>query len=126
MTTPVTTWTSDECAAHWGVQVTTWNGYVSRGQAPAPLPGQDDDGRRLWDADEVRSFDRPGAGHRRSSTAASELLDEMRETGARMAELRERQKELLRAGKEAGCEIRAMSEALGISRQTAYAWLRPD
>lgn len=122
----MTTWTSDECAAHWGVRVTTWNGYVSRGQAPAPLPDPGPDGRRRWDAEEVRSFDRPGVGHRRSAAGAEELLDRMRESGARIAELRERQRELLRAGKEAGCEIRAMSEALGISRQTAYAWLRTD
>ncbi|MFP5021934.1 RNA polymerase sigma factor [Pseudonocardia phyllosphaerae] len=118
------TWTGEQCAEHWGVQVTTWNGYVSRGQAPAPLPDRDDAGRRRWDPEAVRAFDRPGAGHRRSSDAAAELLDAMRETGEAMAELRERQRVLLREGKAAGCEIRAMSEALGISRQTAYAWLK--
>ena len=120
----MTTWTADECAEQWGVQVGTWNSYVSRGPAPAPLPAPDDAGRRVWDAAAVRAFPRPGAGHRRTSAAAEELLAEMAETGARMAELRDRQRELLRAGRDAGCEIRAMSEALGISRQTAYAWLK--
>ncbi|MEQ3554423.1 hypothetical protein WIS52_28490 [Pseudonocardia nematodicida] len=120
----MTTWTSDECAAHWGVQVTTWNSYVSRGQAPAPLPDRDERGRNRWDPDAVRAFARPGAGHRRGSGAAEELLTEMREVGARVEELRARQRELLRAGRESGCEISAMSQALGISRQTAYSWLK--
>lgn len=120
----MTTWTADECAEQWGVQVGTWNSYVSRGQAPAPLPEPDGGGRRVWDAGTVRGHPRPGVGHRRSSAAADELLAEMGEVGVRMAELRDRQRELLRAGRDAGCEIRAMSEALGISRQTAYAWLK--
>ncbi|ALE76381.1 hypothetical protein Ae168Ps1_5833 [Pseudonocardia sp. Ae168_Ps1] len=120
----MTTWTSDECAAHWGVQVGTWNSYVSRGQAPAPLPGPGPDGRKVWDADEVRSWSRPGAGRRRTSGDADELLARMRGTGAELEELRSRQRELLRAGREAGCEISAMASALGISRQTAYAWLK--
>ena len=55
-------WTSDECATAWGVKTTTRLGYVSRGQAPAPLPGLDDRRRRRWDADEVRRFTRPGVG----------------------------------------------------------------
>lgn len=120
----MTTWTADDCAAHWGVQVGTWHSYVSRGQAPAPLPDPGPDGRKAWDADEVRSWDRPGAGRRRSSGDAEELLARMRETGTELEELRARQKELLRAGRAADCEISAMASALGISRQTAYAWLK--
>jgi transposase len=107
------------------VKTPTWLGYVSRGQAPGPLPGADEQGRRRWDAGEVRSFPRPGAGRSRSGSGpeAEALLAEMREVAARMEELRERQRELLAAGKEQGLEILAMSRALGISRQTAYAWL---
>ncbi|MBC3192957.1 hypothetical protein H7X46_18010 [Pseudonocardia sp. C8] len=120
----MTTWTSDECAAHWGVQVGTWNSYVSRGQAPAPLPDPGPDGRKVWDAGEVRSWPRPGAGRKRTSGDAEALLTRMHETGAELAALRDRQRELLRAGRAAGCEISAMAAALGISRQTAYAWLK--
>ena len=54
------TWTAEECAAAWGVKTPTWLGYVSRGQAPSALPERDADGRRLWDAEEVRAFPRPG------------------------------------------------------------------
>ncbi|ANY05254.1 hypothetical protein [Pseudonocardia sp. HH130630-07] len=120
----MTNWTSDECAAHWGVQVGTWNSYVSRGQAPAPQDGPAGDGRRVWDADAVRAWPRPGVGRRRTSGDAEDLLDRMRATGEELEELRRRQRELLRAGRGAGCEISAMASALGISRQTAYAWLK--
>ncbi|MBP2367097.1 hypothetical protein [Pseudonocardia parietis] len=120
----MTSWTADDCAEHWGVQVGTWNSYVSRGQAPAPLPAPGPAGRKVWDAGEVRSWDRPGAGRRRTSGDAEELLDRMREVGAELEALRARQKELLQAGRGAGCEISAMASALGISRQTAYAWLK--
>lgn len=118
-----TSWTSDECAAHWGVKTTTWLGYVSRGQAPAPLPGPGR--RRYWDADEVRAFSRPGAGRSRAGAGdeAQQLLERMREAATRIEELRERQRELLRSGREQGLEIRAMSRASGISPQTAYSWL---
>ena len=47
----------------------------------------------------------------------------MREVGEQIEELRARQRELLAAGKEQGLEIAPMAKALGISRQTAYAWL---
>ncbi|WP_308283134.1 hypothetical protein [Pseudonocardia nigra] len=119
------TWTSDECAAAWGVKTTTWAGYVSRGHAPQPLPEPDDRGRKRWDADEVRRFPRPGAGHRRAGAGAEAeaLLGQMREVAERMEELRGRQRELLTAGKQQGLEISAMAKALGISRQTAYGWL---
>ena len=43
--------------------------------------------------------------------------------GERGEELGARQRELLAAGKELGLEIAPMAKALGISRQTAYAWL---
>lgn len=118
-------WTSDECAAAWGVKTTTWLGYVSRGQAPAPLPGLDERRRRRWDADEVRQFARPGVGRSRSGAgpAAEGLLGEMAEVAARIDELRERQRALLTAGRDQGLEIRAMARALKISPQTAYSWL---
>jgi hypothetical protein len=107
------------------VKTPTWLGYVSRGQAPAPLPDADGRGRRLWDADEVRRFPRPGAGRSRSGAGpeAEALLAEMRDVAARIEELRGRQRELLGAGKQQGLEVLAMSRALGISRQTAYSWL---
>ena len=100
----------------------TWLGYVSRGQAPAPLPG---DGPKHWDPDAVRSFPRPGAG--RSRAAASPevvaLLEQMAEVTEQIDALQGRQRELARSGKAAGAEVRAMSRALGISPQTLYAWL---
>ena len=119
------TWTSAECAAAWGVQPATWLGYVSRGQAPQPLREPDAQGRKRWDADEVRRFPRPGSGRSRAGAGpeAEALLEQMREVAARMEELRARQRELLTAGKGHGLEISAMAKALGISRQTAYGWL---
>jgi DNA-directed RNA polymerase specialized sigma24 family protein len=117
--------TSAECAAAWGVKPATWLGYVSRGQAPPPLPDADAQGRKRWDADEVRRWPRPGAGHSRSGAGpeAEALLEHMREVAERIEELRGRQRELLSAGKRQGLEISAMAKALGISRQTAYGWL---
>lgn len=118
-------WTSAECAAAWGVKPATWLGYVSRGQAPQPLPDADEQGRKRWAADEVRRWPRPGAGHSRAGAGpeADALLERMREVAERMEELRGRQRELLTAGKRQGLEISAMAKALGISRQTAYGWL---
>ncbi len=118
-------WTADECAGAWGVKTPTWLGYVSRGQAPPALPERDDRGRRLWDADEVRRFPRPGAGRSRAGAGpeAEALLTEMRDVAGRIEELRTRQRALLAAGKAAGLEIAPMAAALGISRQTAYSWL---
>lgn len=118
------TWTSAECAAAWGVRTQTWLGYVSRGQAPRPLPGGG--APKRWDADEVRAFPRPGVGHSRAgaSPEAEELLGRMRETAAEFEALRARQRELLVEGRASGLELSAMAKALGISRQTAYGWLR--
>ena len=120
----IETWTADECAAAWGVKTPTWLGYVSRGQAPAALADRDD-GRHLWNADEVRRFPRPGPGRSRAGAGADAeaLLGQMREVGERIEELRARQRELLAAGKEQGLEIAPMAKALRISRQTAYSWL---
>lgn len=120
------TWTSDECARAWGVKTPTWLGYVSRGQAPAPRRARDPEGRKVWDAEEVRSFPRPGAGRLRTGAGpeAEALLAEMRAVAAQIDELRARQRELLRAGKARGLEILAMANALGVSRQTAYSWLQ--
>ncbi|WP_028935848.1 sigma-70 family RNA polymerase sigma factor [Pseudonocardia spinosispora] len=119
------TWTSDECARAWGVKTPTWLGYVARGQAPEPLPGFDEQRRRRWDAETVRTFPRPGVGRTRAgaSPEAEALLAEMREVAERMEDLRTRQRDLLATGKAQGLEIQAMSKALGISRQTAYGWL---
>lgn len=119
------TWTSDECAEHWGVRTTTWLGYVSRGQAPAPLPGTDDRRRRRWDAGAVRAFPRPGAGRSRAgaSGGAEALLARMREVSAQDPPPRALQKELLAAGRAQGLEISAMARALGVSRRTAHTWL---
>ena len=119
------TWTADQCAAAWGVKTPTWLGYVSRHDAPAPLPDRDDEGRRRWDAVAVRTFPRPGPGRswRSMRSEADVLLTEMREVALSLEELRERQRELLFEGKDEGLEIRSMAHALGISRQTAYSWL---
>lgn len=117
------TWTSNECAQAWGVKTTTWLGYVSRGQAPRPL---DVGGRRkLWDAEEVRTWPRPGAGRSRSGAGpeAEALLAEMAEVADRIDELRTRQQQLLCEGKQLGLEIRAMARASRISPQTAYGRL---
>jgi len=121
----IQTWTADECAAAWGVKTPTWLGYVSRGQAPAALPDVDERGRRLWDAEAVRRFPRPGSGRSRAGAGADAeaLLEQMREVAGRIEELRGRQRELLATGKEQGLEIAPMAKALGISRQTAYSWL---
>lgn len=118
-------WTGDECARAWGVKTPTWLGYVSRGQAPQPLPDPDGNGKRVWDADEVRGFPRPGVGRSRAGATpeAAALLAEMQEVAGRIEELRDRQRELLADGRAEGLEILAMARALGISRQTAYSWL---
>jgi DNA-directed RNA polymerase specialized sigma24 family protein len=121
----IETWTVDQCAAAWGVKTMTWLGYVSRGQAPPPMPERDPRGRRLWDADVVRTFPRPGSGRSRAGVGmeADTLLAEMRDVAAEVETLRARQRELLTTGKARGLEIAAMAKALGISRQTAYSWL---
>lgn len=100
----------------------TWLGYVSRGQAPAPLEGTDERRRKRWDADEVRAFPRPGAGHSRAGAGpeAEALLDEMRATGAGD---RDRRRDLLAEGRRRGLEISVMADALGVSRRTAHTWL---
>lgn len=128
MTTIGETWTSAQCAQAWGVQPGTWLSYVSRGQAPAALPESNAGGRKVWDADEVRSFPRPGSGRSRAGAGpqAEALLAEMRAVAAELDHLRARQRELLRAGRESGVELLAMARALRVSRQTAAAWLEAD
>jgi hypothetical protein len=118
----IETWSSQECADAWGVKSGTWLGYVSRGQAPAPLEG---DGPRRWDAAEVRAFPRPGVGRSRvaASHEVTQLLDEMTELSAQIDGLQARQRELARTAKTAGAEVRAMARALGVSPQTVYGWL---
>jgi hypothetical protein len=68
------TWTAQECAEHWGVEMSTWRDYVSRDYAPQPLPGFDDQRRRRWDPAAVRkAFDeRPGRGARTDITRAKQ------------------------------------------------------
>jgi DNA-directed RNA polymerase specialized sigma24 family protein len=106
------------------VKTPTFLGYVSRGQAPAALSGRPG-GRRVWDADQVRRFPRPGPGRSRAGAGADAeaLLAEMRDVAGELEQLRARQRELLVAGREQGLEIAPMAKALGISRQTAYSWL---
>lgn len=59
------TWTADQCAAEWGgISPSTWRAYVAQGRAPEPLPGYDEQRRRRWDPEQVRSWPRPGRGHR--------------------------------------------------------------
>lgn len=120
---PVETWTAAECAEAWGVRPGTWAGYVSRGQAPAPLPDTDP---KRWSAEAVREFPRPGVGRSRAGARpqARSLLAEMEAVAERMEELRAEQRRLLVAGRDEGLEISPMAKALGISRQTAYSWLR--
>lgn len=74
----------------------------------------------------MRAFPRPGVGHSRAAAGADaeELLGRMREVAAEIEALHARQKEMLIDGKARGLEISAMAKALGISRQTAYGWLR--
>jgi DNA-directed RNA polymerase specialized sigma24 family protein len=121
----VDTWTSAECAAAWGVQPATWLGYVSRGQAPPPLPGTDERGRRRWDPDAVRAFPRPGAGRSRAAATPENtaLLDAMTRLADELDALRDRQRELARAARASGVEVRAIARALRVSPQTVYGWL---
>ncbi len=58
------TWTVQQCAAAWDVKPSTWRDYVAKGYAPKPLPGYDEQRRRLWLADEVRNWSRTGRGAR--------------------------------------------------------------
>ncbi len=119
----MTTWTAQECADAWGVKPPTFLGYVSRGQAPAPLPEPGPDGRRRWDADAVRSWPRPGVGRSRAGATpeATALLDALRAAADAPPQ---RQAELLARGRGLGLEVSAMARALGVSRHTAYARLR--
>lgn len=60
------TWTATECAEFCGLARDTWTSYVSRGQAPKPLPGFDEQRQRRWSAELVREWqaNRPGPGAR--------------------------------------------------------------
>lgn len=117
-----TAWSSQQCAEAWGVKGPTWLGYVSRGQAPAPLPG---DGPKRWDPDAVRTFPRPGAGRSRAAASPEvvSLLEAMAAVTTQIDDLQARQRELAQAGRTAGAEVRAMARALGVSPQTVYGWL---
>lgn len=116
------TWTSARCAQEWDVKPATWLGYVSRGQAPAALPG---DGPRRWDPEEVRGFPRPGVGRSRAGAGpeAEATLAEMAGVADEIGALRDRQRALARAGRDHGAEVRAIARASRVSPQTVYGWL---
>lgn len=121
----VSTWTGAECAAAWGVQPATWFGYVSRGQAPPPLPDADEQGRRRWDVAAVRGFPRPGAGRSRAAaTPANEaLVTAMAQLADELDALRARQRDLARGARSDGVEVRTIARASRVSPQTVYGWL---
>lgn len=121
----VSTWTGVECAAAWGVKPATWSGYVSRGQAPPPLPGTDESGHKRWDADAVRVFPRPGAGRSRAAAAPANetLVTTMTQVADELDALRARQRDLAREARAGGVEVRAISRASRVSPQTVYGWL---
>ena len=121
----MTTWTSAECAAAWGVQPATWLGYVSRGQAPPPLPDADERGRRRWDPEAVRAFPRPGAGRSRAAATPENeaLVAAMTQLADELDALRTRQRDLAQEAKAGGIEVRAIARASRVSPQTVYGWL---
>lgn len=121
------TWTAAECAAAWDVKPATWLGYVSRGQAPSPLPRPDEQGRRCWDSDAVRAFPRPGAGRSRAAATPENAVLEATMTALadELDALRERQRELAREAKACGMEVRTIARTLRVSPQTVYGWLAP-
>jgi len=121
----VTTWTSTECAEAWGVRPATWLGYVSRGQAPPPLPDPDERGRRRWDPEAVRSFPRPGVGRSRAAATPENdaLLAALTRAADELDALRARQRDLARDARERGAEVRAIARAARVSPQTVYGWL---
>lgn len=84
--TETETWTTDRCAAEWGVAASTWRDAVADGRAPRPLPGFDEQRRRRWDPDTVRDWARPGRGAR-TDLSAPVLTDDAREVAAMLAEL---------------------------------------
>jgi hypothetical protein len=59
------TLTAVEAATLAGVAASTWRAYVARGQAPAPVGYSPRSGRRVWDAQVVRTWlaARPGRGN---------------------------------------------------------------
>ena len=118
-------WSGAECAAAWGVRPATWAGYVSRGQAPPPLPDTDERGHKVWDADAVRTFPRPGVGRSRAgATAAAEaLLAALEQTADELDAVRARQHDLVRQARTGGAEVRAIARAARVSPQTVYGWL---
>lgn len=61
-------WTAERCAAEWGIRPATWHSYVRRDRPTAPLPVAHVGRTPLWDADEVRTWPRPGRGARTDLT----------------------------------------------------------
>lgn len=62
-------WTVQQCAAHLDVAAATFRSYVARGDCDAPKPVRHVGSTPLWDAAEVRRWNRqrPGKGGRRKA-----------------------------------------------------------
>lgn len=57
-------WTAQDCADAWGVKRTTWLHYVRYDRAPAHDHYDPDTGEKVWAAETVRNYERPGPGAR--------------------------------------------------------------
>lgn len=57
-------WTADQCATHRGIARKTWHRYVLAGREPAHDHHDPRTGERLWAADTVTAWHRPGRGAR--------------------------------------------------------------
>ncbi len=68
--TPSSEWTAQDCADYIGVAVSTFRGYVTRGDCDAPRPVRHVGRTPVWDAAEVRAWHeaRPGKGGRPAIT----------------------------------------------------------
>jgi hypothetical protein len=65
----MTWWTADQCVDDWSkrygpITRATWLRYVRAGRAPAHHHYDSKTGERVWDADVVRTYERPGQGSR--------------------------------------------------------------
>lgn len=58
-------WRSAECADHCGLALRTWSSYVSHGHAPAAI-ARLDARTPLWDAEEVKGWQRSRSSRRGS------------------------------------------------------------
>lgn len=64
-------WTVQQCAVHLGVAAATFRSYVARGDCDAPKPVRHVGSTPLWDAAEIRRWNRqrPGKGGRRKAAS---------------------------------------------------------